>query len=225
MSTPDRIKDAIKRTGLTQAEVARRLGVTSQSVHGWITTGKIGRDNAIALAGLAGIDARELTAANRFGIPVYATKIDEDGAEDGDVTVDVADLSLAAGDGLEQPTFVETKYRHTFRLDWLKAQGVRNPDSVKRCAVSGRSMEPVLFDGDMVTINTEDKRIVDESVYALVVGRSLKVKRLAWARDGSLLIKSDNKEWETEVVPQSELHQVHIIGRVFDRSGSGGLRK
>lgn len=221
----ERIKAAIARTGLSQADIARKLGISPQSVSGWVKDGKISKENAVALAALAGVDVADVIGKSRFGIPVYATKIEEDGAEDGDVTVEVADISLSAGDGQDAPAFVETKYRHTFRADWLRAQGIRNPDSVKRCAVSGRSMEPVLFDGDMVTINTEDKRVVDDQVYALVLGRSLKVKRLAWSRDGALLVKSDNKDWDTEIVPPSELNQVHIIGRVFDRSGSGGLRK
>lgn len=51
----------------------------------------------------------------------------------------------------------------------------------------------------------------------------MKVKRLRRRRDGGLLIVSDNDRYPIEEVPPSELDTVYIIGRVFDRSGRGGL--
>lgn len=56
-----------------------------------------------------------------------------------------------------------------------------------------------------------------------VVADQMKVKRLRRRRDGGLLIVSDNDRYPIEEVPPSELDTVYIIGRVFDRSGRGGL--
>jgi len=225
-SAAERITAAIERTGMTRAKLARELGITPQAIAGWEKTGTISKENLLKLADKARLDPEQIvTGTGRRPIYAFGIKTDEEPLEDGDVTVDVADIALAAGDGVEAPEFVETKYRHTFRAAWLAAQGIRRHDAIKRCSVNGRSMEPVLYDGDTVTINTDDKDVKDDSVYALVIGRSLKVKRLSFARDGSLHIKSDNPEWPTEVVPRDELNQIHIIGRVFDKSGSGGLRK
>lgn len=137
--------------------------------------------------------------------------------------VEVADIELSAGAGAQSPEFVETRFRHTYRLDFLRAEGVTDTSKIKRCRVRGDSMERTLFHGDMVTINTGDRRVIDNSVYAIVVADQLKVKRLRRRRDGGLLIVSDNERYPVEDVPPDELEHVHIIGRVFDRSGKGGL--
>lgn len=78
----ERIKAAIARTGLTQADLARKLGISPQSVSGWVKDGKISKENAVELAQLAGVDVADVIGKGRFGLPVYATKIEEDGAED-----------------------------------------------------------------------------------------------------------------------------------------------
>lgn len=49
-----RIEIAIKASGLSKAEVARRLKATPQAVNGWIKTGTITKDNLAALARLVG---------------------------------------------------------------------------------------------------------------------------------------------------------------------------
>lgn len=85
-------------------------------------------------------------------------------------------------------------------------------------------MEPTLFNGDTVSINTEDTALIDDAVYAIVVSDQLRIKRLRRTRDGGILIKSDNStQWPDEFIPPNEADTVKIIGRVFDKSGRGGL--
>lgn len=218
------IAAALAATRLPDAEIARRLGVTPQAVNGWRTKGTIGPKSALALAKLANIDPVGLLAGTvSQPLPVYAIKTDQDEREDGDAVVDVADIQLSAGAGAQAPEFVETRYRHTYRWEFLRSEGISNPADVKRCQVRGDSMERTLFHGDMVTINTSDRRIVDNCVYAIVVADQLRVKRLRRRRDGGLLIVSDNERYPIEEVPPDELDHVYIIGRAFDRSGKGGL--
>lgn len=218
------IEAALSATKLPDAEVARRLKVTPQAVAGWRKNGRISNKSALALATLAGMDpVKLLTGAIAEPLAVYSIKTDMDDKEDGDVTVDVADIQLSAGAGAQAPEFVETRFRHTYRWEFLRAEGVTNPAAIKRCRVRGDSMERTLFDGDMVTINTADQRVIDNSVYAIVVADQLKVKRLRRRRDGGLIIVSDNDRYPPEDVPPDEVDHVYIIGRVFDRSGKGGL--
>lgn len=50
--TPEQLRAALERLGLTQAEAARRLGVTLRSVQHWVSgSRKIGRPVAMLVEG------------------------------------------------------------------------------------------------------------------------------------------------------------------------------
>lgn len=50
----DRVRQAIKDSGVTQAQLARACGVTEPSVHGWVTTGRIAKEHLPTIAVLTG---------------------------------------------------------------------------------------------------------------------------------------------------------------------------
>lgn len=157
-------------------------------------------------------------------IEVGGAKTDEDPPDDDDVLVEVVDIELSAGDGTDGVEFVETKSHHTYKRGFLRKMGITDPSKVKRCKVRGDSMQTLLYHGDIVSFNTGDTTIVDDGVYAILIADQLRVKRLRRRRDGGLIIISENKEqWPEEVIPPDELDSVKIIGRVFDKSGRGGL--
>lgn len=219
---------------ITQAELARACGIKPPSVSGWISgaTKSLTGKNLIAAAKKLNVNPDWLQS-NRgpmrpYGIDALSEpidiKTDEDPPDDDDVLVEVVDIELAAGDGTDGVEFVETKSSHTYKRGFLRKLGIYDPSKIKRCKVRGDSMQPVLYHGDKVSINTGDNTIVDDGIYAIVVADQLRVKRLRRMRDGGLIIISDNKEqWPEEIIPPNELETVRVIGRVFDKSGRGGL--
>ena len=52
----------------------------------------------------------------------------------------------------------------------------------------------------------------------------VRVKRLLAKMNGDLIIRSDNKDYPDEIIQKDDdsIH-FHIIGRVVDKSGNGGL--
>ncbi len=153
----------------------------------------------------------------------YEIKTDQDPPEAGDAVVDVMAVELAAGDGRDAPSFVDTKFRFTYTQHFLHSNGVRDSSRVKVAYVRGPSMEPVLWDGDKVLFHLDDTRVQDDRTYVIRVGDQLRVKKLRRRRDGGLTIVSCNPAFAPEEVPPDELHTIAIIGRVIDRSGRGGL--
>ncbi|HHW4685780.1 MAG TPA: S24 family peptidase [Xylella sp.] len=142
-----------------------------------------------------------------------------------DVLLDEIDVILSCGVGNTVPEFVETKIRMPFQLSWFRKHGVK-PENVKLMRVNGDSMERTIYDGDRVAVHLADKRIRDGKVYAIVIGNDAKLKRLYTLRDGSLRVSSDNTDKENypdEIIPAREIDTIFIIGRVIDKSGSGGL--
>ena len=221
----ENIDRALAATGLPDSQLADVMGVTKQAIRGWRDTGRIGHVNLSRLSELSGIPTNEIVGTSRISEPIhaYSIKTDEDDAEDGDVTVDVVEIELSAGSGAATHEFVETRYRHTYRAAYLRSIGVK-PENVRRCRVTGDSMERILFDGDLVSIDISNKRLVDDAVYAIVIADQLKVKRLRRRRDGGLLVVSENEaRFPIEEFPAEELHAIHIVGRAFDKSGKGGL--
>lgn len=235
MTLGTRIKNARLMRGMSRAKLAEASGVPystlSEIENNEQKTSTRVVDLAVALAvdpvwlnSGRGKMLAEITKADDGISDIRGIKTDEDPPDDDDVTVEVVDIELSAGDGTDGVEFVETKTHHTYKIGYLKKIGIKNPTQIKRCKVRGNSMEPLLYNGDMVSINTNDTMLIDDGVYAIVVADQIRVKRLRRMRDGGILVMSDNKDqWKDEVIPPDELESVKIIGRVFDKSGRGGL--
>jgi phage repressor protein C with HTH and peptisase S24 domain len=98
-----------------------------------------------------------------------------------------------------------------FRTDWLKSKGVTS--DMILINVYGNSMEPELKDGDTVLIDTSRKEILAGSIYAVGIDDTIMVKRIE-KHPGKLVLISDNKDYETLDLSQSEMDSVRIIGKI-----------
>jgi phage repressor protein C with HTH and peptisase S24 domain len=75
---------------------------------------------------------------------------------------------------------------------WVLREGLRQ-DSLISIVVRGDSMEPSLYDGDSIVVNTADKGLVSGSVYVVNYEGEAIVKRLL--RDaGQWWLASDNAD-------------------------------
>lgn len=86
------------------------------------------------------------------------------------------------------------------------------PERLYAIEVHGESMEPSLYDGDTIVVNTADTKPVDGAVFVLNHGGEVVVKRLE--RDGPMwYLASDNPrpEFRRRLIRESE---THLIGRV-----------
>lgn len=80
------------------------------------------------------------------------------------------DIEFACGDG----SFTDTDY-NGFKLRFSKATMRRigansDGEGVICFPARGDSMEPVIFNGTTVAVNTRDKKIVDGKIYAINQG-------------------------------------------------------
>lgn len=108
-----------------------------------------------------------------------------------------------------------------FRHDWLAKRSQSNTASLAAFEVKGDSMEPTLFNGDLVVFNLAEKAVTVEDIYLFRLGGNLYVKRLRLMPDGDVLMISDNPRYEP--VPIGEKTAVarsfEVIGRFFWRGG------
>lgn len=101
-----------------------------------------------------------------------------------------------------------------FRASWFKTRGLK-PERLIAATVHGQSMEPTLYDGDLVVINVDDRTPKDGEVFAARYEDEMVLKRL-FREGGSWWLHSDNADQRRH--PRRECGgSVEIIGRVVYR--------
>ena len=95
----------------------------------------------------------------------------------------------------------------------------RNPQNLALLTASGDSMDPTIRDGDLLLVDTSARRIEGSRIYVLAIGGALMVKRIQLRLDGSVVVKSDNAVYESEVVPADQTSALKVIGEVIWQAG------
>jgi phage repressor protein C with HTH and peptisase S24 domain len=240
----DRIRWAMNRSDLSQAELARRVGLKQPSIHGWLS-GKarfLKGENLLSAASALGVDPDWLaTGAGspdatpglseprpRQPVKAYDVEAVEDGGPipETHAAIEHIDFKLSAGDGSEVPVFVETRYPMLYRIDWFHRHRAK-PEHVKSMGVRGASMERTLFDGDRVAVHVADRIVTNDHVYALLLDGEAVVKRVFRHGVRGIRIVSDSDDkgrYPDLIIDADDVDaRVSILGRVIDKSGAGGL--
>jgi len=108
-----------------------------------------------------------------------------------------------------------------FTKDYFKAIGSK-PADCKLAEARGDSMEPYLFDRDMIMIDTGKTAVRDGKVYVVVFEDEALVKQLFKQAGGILTLHSYNQsKYPDRVVKPSDDTNFHVVGEVVYRSGAG----
>lgn len=219
---------------LSQSELARVAKVKQPSVNAWISGKTKTLNTEAAFAICAKYPVMLTWLLNGEGEPIVSGKkvieadVDRGEIDDSDlseefVIIKASNVRCSAGNGYA-PNYYdsETKQGRVYKRSWLQKNHL-NPKNLMIFPVHGDSMEPRLFDDDSITVDTSQKDVINGRVYAFVFNGEYRVKRLRKLIDGGLLVISDNPSWGDEKIEAQYTENVFIIGRVVDKSGSGGL--
>lgn len=95
--------------------------------------------------------------------------------------------------------------------------GEKNMKNIQAVNVSGDSMEPTLYNGNIIFVDISKSDVNRDGVYAFSNEHGVFVKRIQKRIDGKLDIISDNKEYPKQVVfPQ----EIDIKGKIVGTFGS-----
>jgi phage repressor protein C with HTH and peptisase S24 domain len=143
------------------------------------------------------------------GVPVRA--LENDDAEF--VQIRMVKLRLSAGiTGFQTEPERRDGGTLGMRRTWIERNNY-HPDHLIAILVKGESMEPSLYAGDIVIINTLDTKLVDGAVYAFNYEGEAVVKRLA--RDaGKWWLTSDNPDQRKYHRKRCEGNSCLVLGRV-----------
>lgn len=106
-----------------------------------------------------------------------------------------------------------------FQESWLRARNI-NPRFARVLTTRGDSMEPTIRDGDVLLVDTSIDHVRDNTIYIVVYGGLVLVKRVHGKFDGSLVLISDNATYPPETIAAHDVPNLKVAGRVmwFGRS-------
>lgn len=135
------------------------------------------------------------------------------------VWMDRYDYKFSAGTGLIQWE-IRQKKALPFDIGFFKALGSK-PKDCRLVMVHGDSMEPYLFDRDMMMVDTARSHIRDGRVYAIYFEDEPLVKQIFKQAGGTIVLHSINGKYQDKIVTPELMEVVTIMGEVIYRSGSG----
>lgn len=122
-------------------------------------------------------------------------------------------VSLSGGDGaiINNQNIID---HVLFSQKWLRDKiGKASSDRLAIVGVVGDSMEPTVHEGDDVMVDLSVTELIDNAIYAMRWGDNLVIKRLQRLMKGAVII-SDNPSYRDQEIQETELSDLHIIGRV-----------
>jgi len=117
---------------------------------------------------------------------------------------------------------VEVTEGLVFKRDWL-ARMKAKPENLRIIYAEGDSMEPYVFEGDVVLFDSSKIEPKDRQAY--VIRRpdgGISIKRMIQQMSGAWMIRSDNGDkakYPDEMLSENALHEIPILGRVIWRGG------
>ena len=223
MELPLRMKAARKHAGLTQKQLAEAASV-EQPLISQLETGKTLKSAHIAqIAKACGVNAIWLASGEGQMLGDDDNGIHPRTPHDSEYAL-IPQYSAkgACGDGYMNG-HVEIKGGLAFRRDWLAKMKVR-PENLYVIYAEGDSMEPYIFEGDVVLFDSSDLELRDRQVYAIRrPDGGISIKRILQQLSGRWIIHSDNQgKYSPEPIGEDVLHHIPILGRVIWRAGGVG---
>lgn len=208
---------------------AKRAGINDTSMRAYLKDTMPGLDKLVAIAdaGAVTLDwlARGLepkrvsrSALSENAVLAYGSNGNmlmiqkSDMTTEGFALVPRLDIQASAGGGRLAISEEPLEYL-AFQAAWLRGRGI-NPASARILTARGDSMEETIRDGDVLLVDTSIDRVRDNSIYVVILGDMVLVKRIHGRINGSLQLISDNPRYPAEEVPKGEVDQLHVAGRV-----------
>ncbi|EGU39860.1 helix-turn-helix domain-containing protein [Vibrio scophthalmi] len=123
------------------------------------------------------------------------------------------EIYASAGHGVLPIEQQEPEYTIDLHPQLLINNGI-SPVNLISMPVKGDSMEPTLFDGDIVVVRkTSPSASVLEGVFVIRIGEEVFIKRIQYNRfEGRMQVDSDNGFYAGYVIKAEHLNEVQIIG-------------
>lgn len=219
LSVQDRIVHQAKQLGLRQVDIIKATGAPKATVSNWFSgNGKPSSKYLVSLSLclkkspdwiLFGKESKTPASLTALILPEDSTSFpDKDCVAIPHITT--VDIGRYVGSGFTEAPGDE---RLLVAKETLVRCGI-SPETAISIRISGNSMEPRLFDGDIVGINTDDGEIIDGKTYALNHNGLLRIRRLYRTPSGLRMNAINTEEYPDEIYKGEDVLKISVIGRV-----------
>lgn len=209
-----RLKEARKHSGLTQVQLAKKVGIGQSTVAELERTGN-GSSYVAVIAAVCRVSPLWLASGNGEmldGIEKQAIDLDNNPDYPSIRRVRFKLSAGASGFGIDYASDLGPSI--VFQKDWYSSRGLI-PEKLFATKVVNGSMEPGLYDGDTVVVNTAQEEPKDGHVFAVNYEGELVIKRLV-RDDGQWWLSSDNPDQRR--YPRKVCHEgVRLIGEIVHK--------
>ena len=196
-----KIKNARLSAGLTQAQAAKKVGITYQAISNYERgINRIDSDTLVALCNAYGVAVSAIVTDN---IEVVAEPA-------GSYPVDINHSAPIVGTVSAGPGLVAIEEIDGY---FILPPNVKHPEEYRYFRVKGDSMEPDIKNGSMVLVHMQPDIENGELAVVIVNGEDGVVKRVQKQKD-CLVLLSINPAYPPRVVMGQELAQTIIWGKV-----------
>lgn len=217
----ERIKLATNAQNATS--LAAKLGISSQAVSNQLKLSKIPKSWIVTLSSKYGISSdwllygkgtMKLDSHDEESF-LKSQKVNQNISNFNEdfILIPLVEACLSAGGGSFETSSVIAK-EYAFRKDFIQSKG--NPDNMVLMRVSGDSMEPEVYDNDMVLIDQSRTNILAGKIYAVSFEDCIYLKRIDLL-PGKVILKSVNPAYlPVELSIQGDMESLfRVIGKVL----------
>jgi len=215
MTLGDRIKELASDKSMTLKDFYDHIGVSKPTIQNYIS-GK-STPNGSFLIGISSKIAVSPTWLLLGTGPKYIPSGDQNWSKvaisDPDfVSIPRFDVAASAGQGSLAETAIGTGH-YAFNRSWLDRRGLQT-DHLAVIAVRGDSMEPELYDQDLILLDRSQKEPRDGDMYVVRYSGELFVKRIQKILGGQIAMRSTNSYYESIRIKPEETNDLEFIGKV-----------
>ncbi|HZR35702.1 MAG TPA: LexA family transcriptional regulator [Nevskia sp.] len=207
---------------MSQEAFGLEVGVTRQAVNGWFSTGSISKGTLRRIAEYIDRPAEEILRAidgEQINQPdIKALGELRPAPYEPSSLISIPELNVAGsmGPGALVPDHVEVVRRIVVDPAHLSRKvGYTSKASLQFITGYGDSMEPTFSDGDVLLVDAGIYEVRIDAVYVLERENEIFIKRLQRRPDGSLLMISDNKNYQPFAIERDRLGEYKVRGRVI----------
>ncbi|EQB2461957.1 XRE family transcriptional regulator [Klebsiella variicola] len=213
MATANMIQELLKEKGWSKAELARQLGVSTQTVVYWTKGTTVPRGKRLAqLSEISGYpQSWFLGEETPASFPSSSQKEDTDS-----VKFKVLDIEFSCGDGVSvKGDFIDVV--RSIELDPEYARQVVGNRPFKNIEIGnarGDSMSPTIAPGDLLFLDKTITYFDGDGIYAFCFESECYVKRLQ--KIGSkIVVLSDNSNYQSWSIEKDALDMLYIQSKVI----------
>ena len=210
----ERLATLMAEKGLSQAELARVIGVKQPSIFKILSGQTLNPKNILEIATALGVNPHWLkTGEGSPDADVFAFTSEKD--DDHTLRVDLLDAELAA----HSSGIINAEYPDVISSIFFTQEGVKRilgkttTDGVYMFKVPTDSMAPTITQNDIVFIDTNVKEYIGEGVYSFNLNGETYIKRLQRLPTGVIMALSDNPLYHSFEITEDLFDTAKIIGK------------